>query len=1000
MKGEKKKNGPNKPRLINKFAIFSVTLFLIIVVAGSAAFVFSMRQIIRTNKGKELSQMLETERIRLETSVNSEIAIVLKLADSPLIKKYFMNPGDLGLKKTAFEEMTSYRRAFSGYSVFWINDIDRIFYSDDNEPFLVDAENPDNYWYYMTLRETEKYNFNINYNPDLKVTNLWINAPVFDNGNKPIGIVGTGFELSSFVDMIYRNIKDGTKLYFFNAGGEITGAGDIALVSDKVIITDELNNTGIDILTKAKNLKPGETQNFDVPWGKIAIGTIPSLEWYTVTFATDSIDDYDTAMTALFLVVLVLVSLIFIIFNVFIAGFFKSLRETMSSLEVASKAKSSFLASMSHEIRTPMNAISGMAELLLRRDLPDDAKAEARDIKQAATNLISIINDILDFSKIESGKLEIIPVKYMLSSLVNDTINIIRMRLMEKPIRFYTNIDGSIPNYLIGDEIRLRQILLNLLSNAVKYTDKGHIGLSITRVEQEPGRNEVKGGSPRAGDESSADVCLKITVTDTGHGIKPADIEKLFDDFVQVDMKKNRGIEGTGLGLAITKKLCAAMRGDITVESEYGKGSVFTAFIPQGINKTEPFAAIENVAGKKTLVYEGRAIYAKSVCWSLENMSVPYKMVSTPQEFAESLLREEWYYVFSGYGLYEKIKPVMDKTNFPNGKKPPLALMVEWGTEAHIPGIRFVSLPVQSLSIADILNNRASSQIYFDSSKTGGSIRFTLPGVRLLVVDDLSTNLKVAEGLLAPYKASVETCLSGKEALELVKQHDYDLIFMDHMMPEMDGIEATAAIRLWEDEKFKKNKSMEFPKETPKLSELFKVPIIALTANAVSGMKEMFIENGFDDFLAKPIDISKLDEMLDRWIPKEKRRIETGTEKKLVILTDDDPANLRLGKNILSTQYRVATAPSAEKLFNLLDNNAPVLILLDIDMPKMDGYEVIKILKSKPQTKEIPVIFLADDSRDEEKAHALWESLGAAGHISKPFDSSVLLKSIENILEA
>jgi signal transduction histidine kinase len=271
-----------------------------------------------------------------------------------------------------------------------------------------------------------------------------------------------------------------------------------------------------------------------------------------------------------------------------------------------------------------MNAISGMSELLLRRDLPDDARAEAQDIKQAASNLISIINDILDLSKIEAGKMEIIPVKYMFASLVNDTVNIIRMRLTEKPIRFYTNIDGNIPNSLIGDEIRLRQILLNLLSNAAKYTDKGYISLSIT--VQKRGKEQV---------------LLEITVTDSGKGMKNEDLEKLFGSFVQVDTKKNRGIEGTGLGLAITKKLCEAMGGDIGVESEYGKGSVFTVHIPQGINSTNAFAAVENAAGKKVLVYEHRTVYAKSVCWSLDNMGVPHILTSTPEEFAEALLREE-----------------------------------------------------------------------------------------------------------------------------------------------------------------------------------------------------------------------------------------------------------------------------------------------------------------------------------------------------------------------
>jgi signal transduction histidine kinase/CheY-like chemotaxis protein len=525
----------------------------------------------------------------------------------------------------------------------------------------------------------------------------------------------------------------------------------------------------------------------------------------------------------------------------------------------ASMTKSDFLAKMSHEIRTPMNAIIGMAELALREDMPHAAHEHIHTIKQAGNNLVSIINDILDFSKIEAGKLEIIPVNYTLSSLINDTVNIIRMRFMEKPLRFFTNIDGNIPNNLIGDEMRLRQILINLLSNAVKYAEKGHVGLTIT-AEKRDGKQ----------------VWLRAAVSDTGKGIKPEDQAKLFDEFVQVDMKKNQNVEGTGLGLAITKRLCVAMGGNISVESEYGKGSVFTVLIPQDIETEDLFAVVEEPEKKKVLVYEGRIVYARSVSWSLKNMGVPHTMVTNQDDFASALYKEEWFYVFSSYGLYEKIEPLMQKNDaaFPGGKKPSLALMLEWGTEAYIPAVRSVPIPAHSLSIANVLNGREDTKDYI---KTSGIIRFTVPHARILVVDDISTNLKVVEGLLAPYQAAVDTCLNGLQAIELVKQKaseklEYDIIFMDHMMPEMDGVETTALIRQWEKEQYTKN-FVEFPQETPKLllERPKGVPIIALTANAVAGMREMFIENGFNDFLSKPIDVSKLDEILDRWIPKEKR---------------------------------------------------------------------------------------------------------------------------------
>jgi CheY-like chemotaxis protein/HPt (histidine-containing phosphotransfer) domain-containing protein len=497
-----------------------------------------------------------------------------------------------------------------------------------------------------------------------------------------------------------------------------------------------------------------------------------------------------------------------------------------------------------------MNAIIGMAELLLRSGLSDEARGYAQDIKQAGNNLISIINDILDFTKIEAGKMEIIPSKYLLASLINDTVNIIRTRLREKPIRFYTNIDGSIPHCLIGDEMRMRQILLNLLSNAAKFTTKGHISLSITAQQYKENK-----------------VWLNFLIADTGKGIKPEDQKKLFSEFVQVDSKRNRNVEGTGLGLTITKRLCSIMDGSISVTSEYGKGSIFTVTVPQGIASEETFAVVDDALNKKVLIYEGRIIYARSVCWSLENLGVSCTIVTTIADFAEALFKEKWSLILSGYGLHDKIKQIMNKPKeaFPGGEKPPLALMVEWGTEAYIPNVRFVSLPVQSLSIANILNGKADIKGYSDASSASGIIRYSFPGARILVVDDISTNLKVAEGLLAPYRATVDTCLSGAEAIELVKHYKYDIVFMDHMMPDMDGIEATAIIREWEKEKsLQKNENDQ--------SEFSRISVVALTANAVSGIREMFLEKGFDDFIAKPIDVSKLDEVINSWISKDKRQ--------------------------------------------------------------------------------------------------------------------------------
>jgi len=831
-----------------KFLIFSCILFFVFALSAITAYTISAHQINNSFIEQQLSIASETIRLRLATAVDSEIALLLKMADTPIIRQYFMNPSNPALKSQANAEFAIYKEHFDNKILYWVNDVDKIFYSTGNAPYVVNPDDPDNYWYNLTLYETEEYIFNINYNPDLEQIYLWVNVPVFtetQTDKKPLGMLGTGVNLTDFSNFIAsscRKFDENITTYMFNKYDEITSAADYELVQNKVRLDKHLGETGKELIKAAHELSGGDSRSFVYDNKIYLINSIPVMEWYLiVSYPTPSLLSLNHAMNTVFFCMLSLILFLFIIINVFIAGSENAMEkqnlqliEANRKAQYASKAKSDFLARMSHEIRTPMNAITGMAELLLRGELSNEARGYAHDIKQAGNNLVSLINDILDLSKIEAGKLEIVPVKYMLSSLINDTVNIIRTKLKEKPIRFFTNIDGNIPNNLIGDEVRIRQILINLLSNAAKYTEKGYIGLIITIDKQD-----------------DKQVLLRIDVKDTGKGIKPEHQANLFDEFVRLE--KNQNIEGTGLGLPITRRLCAAMDGKINMESEYGKGSVFTVIIPQGIESKEPFAVVNEPEKKKVLVYESRINYAKSVCWSLENMKVPYSMVTNQNEFAALLYSEEWFYIFSGYGLYEKIKPLMEQSDsvFCGGKKPRLALMMEWGAEVSISNARFVSIPVQSLSIANTLNGRADNKNYFEIS---GVIRHTFPNARLLIVDDIATNLKVAEGLMSPYKAKIDTSLNGAEAIELVKRNNYDLIFMDHMMPEMDGIEATAVIRTWEKELARQQ-----------------TPIIALTANAVVGMREMFIENGFNDFLSKPVDVSKLDEILDRWIPKEKK---------------------------------------------------------------------------------------------------------------------------------
>ena len=658
----------------------------------------------------------------------------------------------------------------------------------------------------------------------------------------------------------------------------------------------------------------------------------------------------------------------------------------------ANVAKAEFLANMSHEVRTPINAILGFNEMIMKETQESQTAEYAVNVKAAGTALISIINDIFDFTNMEASRLELSHATYSTRELLQDMVTYADYNVTKKNLKLFTYIDENLPRELSGDAMRITQVLNNLISNAVKYTQKGFVAITIKWEQITPDRGE-----------------MFVSVEDSGIGIKPEDMDKITEYFIRTDMKRNQHIQGLGLGLSIVTKLLNLMNSSLQIKSEYEKGSEFSFRLMQDIVDSAP-------VGK-----------------------------------------------------------------------------VEW---------------------------RHDFQFLLKESRRR---KFVAPDAKILSVDDNAVNLDLFCGILKDTKVKIDTAMNGEEALELIRKNKYHIIFLDHMMPVMDGM-----------------KTLEVIKEERLCPE---TAIVALTANAVGGMEKKYLGAGFHAYMTKPIEGKRLKDMIRRFLPQvlvvdasddepvskmaeqkalewnkiaekfpyldvniakgfcsdnisfylevlesyvihqqvealersyaEKnldnyliqihalkstsksigamhmaehaRALEIAAKEKdmdyvkknhvcvmaeykellervsatldqqeqrpeekidvfgemrdvpLILVVDDNGLNLRVAEKMLEKQFKVATVSSGKEALEYVKNTIPDLILLDIHMPEMDGFEVLEILQADSEYKDIPVVFLT--ANEEREVEVKGFEVGAQDFIKKPFSADIMIRRVDRILE-
>lgn len=510
--------------------------------------------------------------------------------------------------------------------------------------------------------------------------------------------------------------------------------------------------------------------------------------------------------------------------------------KNLEAISAAERSKDDFMANICHEVRTPINTICGLSEAVLRRKLPEDIMDNITDIRNSGNCLLSMFNDIFDFTDLKNGRMKVVSNDYNITLVVNDIINMTESRTADKKLELIVDFDARIPAILKGDDQKIRRAVLNIIDNAVKFTNDGGVIVRIRARREEYGVN------------------LIISVRDTGIGMNGTSVEKLFTSYNQADTKRSRREEGLGLGLPIAKAVVNKMGGFISIQSEPGNGTEVQIVIPQGVVIERPSVSLNDPGKIKVMLYidmnkyQYSAIrdgYAENIAHIVEGLGINYIRCLSLSDVKRRIVKESFSHVFLSWEEYCEDKEFFEKLS----DEVRVVLVLDRDHKESLSGskLMFVYKPFYVLSIAAVLNGQ-----YDGSPGRNRKVRFTAPDASVLVVDDNPMNLKVIEGLLRPYLINVHVAGNGRQALEMMGSLQIDMVFMDHMMPEMDGIETFRELRR-------------------KPGAFFRnVPVIALTANAIGGARDMFMIEGFSDYITKPIELSSLERVLCRFIPNEK----------------------------------------------------------------------------------------------------------------------------------